>query len=154
MRPFSRGVTAALEARNSARVRQLFRFGVVGALGTAVYYAVLWGLVELLGVRVLVASSIAFLLVCVENYILHYLWTFGSAKAHTFAFPRFSLMTVIGFWINWAVMLIGVSRLAFNYLLVQAAAIALVITWNYTLSSYWIFRDSHNPNSATRDSIG
>ena len=73
---------------------RLLRFGIVGALATAVYYAVLRGLVELLRVAVLVASSIAFLLVCIENYILHYIWAFASRKPHRVALLRFSFLTL------------------------------------------------------------
>ena len=122
--------------------RWLARFCAVGLLGTAVYYPVLWGLVELARIPVLAATSIAFILVCVENYILHYVWTFGSNKAHTTAFPRFLFMSLIGFWINWGVMFLGVEKLALHYLLIQAFAIAAVVAWNFMLSSYWVFHDS------------
>jgi len=122
--------------------RRLARFCAVGLLGTAVYYPGLWALVELARIPVLAATSIAFILVCVENYILHYVWTFGSNKAHTTAFPRFLFMSLIGFWINWGVMFLGVEKLALHYLLIQAFAIAAVVAWNFMLSSYWVFHDS------------
>lgn len=121
---------------------RLARFCAVGLLGTAVYYPVLWALVELVRVQVLAATSIAFLLVCVENYLLHYVWTFDSNKAHTAAFPRFLFMNLVGFWINWGVMFLGVEKLALHYLLIQAFAIAAVVAWNFMLSSYWVFHDS------------
>ena len=94
----------------------------------------------------LAATSIAFLLVCIENYTLHYVWTFGSDKAHTTAFPRFLLMSLIGFCINWVVMFLGVEKLALHYLLIQAFAIAAVVAWNFMLSSYWVFRHAPGHN--------
>lgn len=96
---------------------------------------------------VLIATSIAFLLVCVVNYALHYVWTFASTSAHTVAFPRFLFMNLIGFWINWGIMFAGVEKKgALKYLLVQALAIVAVMAWNLTLSSYWVFRDSRSLN--------
>lgn len=118
------------------------RFCAVGLLGAAVYYPVLWALVELVRFSVLAATSIAFILVCVENYILHRVWTFDSYKPHTTAFPRFLFMSLVGFWINWGVMFLGVEKLALHYLLIQAFAIAAVVAWNFILSLYWVFHDS------------
>ncbi|MCI0626397.1 MAG: GtrA family protein [Acidobacteria bacterium] len=127
------------------------RFGTVGVLGTAVYLAFLWTLVELLRVPVLIATSIAFLLVCIENYLLHYSWTFASSNAHTVAFPRFVFMNVVGFWINWGIMFAGVEKKgALTYLLVQAVAIAAVLAWNLALSSYWVFRDSRSIQESSK----
>lgn len=136
----------AVAAPKHAGNRRLGRFCAVGLLGTAVYYPVLWALVELSGVPVLAATSIAFLLVCLENYILHYVWTFGSTRSHTTAFPRFLFMSLVGFCINWVVMFLGVEKLAQHYLLIQAFAIAAVVAWNFMLSSYWVFHDAPGHN--------
>ena len=154
MKHRSEDFTATRGACAGSTILRVLRFGVVGTLGTAVYYLVLWGLVELLHVAVLPASSSAFVLVCIENYVLHYVWTFASTRSHAAAFPRFSFMTLVGFFINWAIMFVGVSKLGFNYLVVQAAAIAAVIVWNYSLSTYWIFRDSHLQGSTASGSMG
>lgn len=124
---------------SAATVARLTRFAVVGTLGTLVYYAVLWPLVEVASVPVMMSTSIAFLMVVVQNYLLHYRWTFRSAVPHTIAFRRFFLMSLAGFWINWCIMFLGVHRFGFDYLWVQAMAIAVVVTWNFLLSTFWIF---------------
>ncbi len=110
--------------------RRLARFAIVGAAGTITFYAVLWMLVELVHVAVLGATSIAFVIVCIQNYALHYVWTFDSAEAHVVAFPRFLVMNLLGFVLNWAIMYAGVEKMAVNYLLTQALAIIVVVTWN------------------------
>jgi len=122
-------------------VKRLIKFGLVGILATFVYYLVLWGMVEILNIPVLLATSIAFVLVTIENYLLHYNWTFRSSNDHTTAFPRFILMNVVGFNINLFIMFAGVNLWDFNYLLVQAVAIVTVVTWNFVLSHYWIFNE-------------
>ena len=120
---------------------QHFKYASVGLLGAAVFYLALWLLVECFNVSVLVATSAAFILVTLQNYILHYVWTFTSNHAHSVALPRFALMNVAGFCLNWSVMYVGVKLLAGNYLLVQTVAVAGVIAWNFVLSTWWIFRD-------------
>jgi putative flippase GtrA len=121
-------------------IRRFIRFGTVGALATVVYYGLLWTMVEIFAISILVASSAAFIFVTIENYILHYTWTFRSSNAHAEAFPRFLLMNIVGFGINWIVMFAGVQVAGFNYLWVQAFAIAIVVAWNLALSHLWIFR--------------
>ena len=120
-------------------LENLWRYVVVGILGTLVYYLVLWLLVEIVGIRVLIASSIAFILVVLENYVLHYFWTFSSSAHHMKALPKFSLMSVAGFWLNFGIMLVGVEYLGLGYMWVQAVAIALVVAWNFVISIRWIF---------------
>lgn len=126
----------------SRAVSRLSRFGVVGLVGAAVYYVALWIMVEELRLSVLVATSIAFLLVALENYVLHYVWTFKSTNQHAIALPRFLSMNLVGFFINLGIMFAGVEKLAFNYFLVQAVAIILVMCWNFSLSFIWIFRSA------------
>jgi putative flippase GtrA len=125
----------------SLRTYRLLKFATVGLVGTAVYYLLLWALVEVMDYPVLTASSVAFLLVAAENYMLHYVWTFASTNSHTSAFPKFLIMITIGFCLNWGIMYAGVEVLQANYLLVQAVSIAVVIAWNYVLSAFWIFGD-------------
>ncbi len=117
----------------------LWRYIVVGILGTLVYYLVLWLLVEVAGIPVLIASSATFLLVVLENYVLHYFWTFPSSAHHMEALPKFIMMSLAGFWLNLGIMFLGVEYLGFGYLWVQAVAIALVVTWNFVISIRWIF---------------
>lgn len=119
---------------------KLTKYSLVGLLGAAVFYLALWLMVAQFGVPVLYATSSAFVLVTLQNYLLHYVWTFASDHAHHTALPRFVLMNVVGFGLNWSVMYLGVTQLEWNYLLVQTAAVAGVITWNFVVSNWWIFR--------------
>lgn len=120
-------------------VAQVFKFGVVGSFGALTYYSLLLGMVELWNVPVLVATSIAFALVVIETYILHYHWTFRSDAAHSAVAPRFVFMTVTGFFLNFAIMYVGVTLARINYLVVQTLAIGVVVTWNFLVSWFWVF---------------
>jgi len=72
---------------------------------------------------------------------MHYSWTFAVSSPHTTALKRYLVMTGCGFFINVSVMYIGVSVLHANYLLAQTVAMVVIIVWNFTLSSLWVFRD-------------
>lgn len=117
----------------------LARFAVVGGTAAVVYYATLVAFVELVGLPVLLATSLSFVIVTVENYLLHRGWTFRSASAHAVAFPKFVFMTAVGFCLNAGIMFAGVALLALHYLLAQTVSIAAVVTWNVLLCAFWIF---------------
>jgi putative flippase GtrA len=114
------------------------RFALVGLAGAAMYYALLWSMVELGGVPALGASSLAFWVVVTENYLLHRRWTFSSQAPHRQAFPRFALMAGCGAAVNAAVM--GAClKLGWHYLLAQALALAAVVSCNVA-GTWMIFR--------------
>lgn len=117
----------------------LARFALVGLAGSLVYFALLWTMVELLGWPVLQASCCAFLLVVVENYLLHRAWTFHSTAPHGQALPGFLLVSALGFCVNGAVMALGVEWMGLNYLAVQLAAIGAVVVCNF-VGAQRIFR--------------
>ena len=116
----------------------LVRFALVGLSGAAVYYALLWSLVELGGQPALAASSLAFAVVVVENYLLHRHWTFASRAPHRQALPRFVLMALCGGTVNGAVMA-ACLRLGWHYLLAQALALLVVVSCNFA-GTLLIFR--------------
>lgn len=116
----------------------LVRFALVGLSGGVVYFVLLRGLVEVGDMRPLAASSLAFALVVVENYLLHRRWTFASRVPHRQALPRFVLMACCGGTVNGTVMAVFL-RLGWHYLLAQAVALAAVVTCNFVGTSL-IFR--------------
>lgn len=110
------------------------RFVVVGLLGTAFYYAALVAMVEVMRIDVLASSCIAFALVVGSNYALHRSWTFRSPVEHRRALLPFVAMSVAGFGINTGVMAAGLAS-GIHYLLVQALAIVLVVSWNFIFTT-------------------
>ena len=121
--------------------RRLLRFALVGITGSVAYYLLVLLMVEGLHTSVMTGTSIAFVVVVLQNYFLHYAWTFSSTAMHVKALPQFFLMSATGFGINWATMFAGVEWLKFNYLLVQVAAIGAVVAWNVLITHFVIFRE-------------
>jgi len=119
---------------------RMLRFTAVGLATAALYYALLFVAVELLGVSAVVASAGVYVLVIAFNYAAHYRWTFALSSPHTAAIKRFLFMTGCGFFINLSIMYLCVSLLHWNYLFAQAVAMGVIIVWNFVLSSLWVFR--------------
>ena len=111
---------------------------MVGAVATAIQYALLLLLVRGFGVAPTPASSIGFVLSAAVNYLLNYSFTFKSNRPHGPAAAKFGLLAGSGLLINAAVMHFMVSA-GVHYLLAQVCATAVVLFWNFIGNSLWTF---------------
>ena len=120
---------------------KVFRFAVVGLATAALQYTLLYIGVDILLLNATLSSSATFVFIICFNYLMHYNWTFAVPAPHTKALSRYLIMTSCGFLINSFIMYAGTSFCQFNYLLVQTAAIGVIVVWNFSLSSLWVFKD-------------
>lgn len=123
-----------------AVVRQIGRFAVVGAVATAVHYAIMVALVEIGHVPPVVATTIGYGFGIVVSYTLNRRFTFearGTPVAKSFA--KFVVLYGVGAFLNGAIVgaLIAVGA---HYLLAQVAATGLVLIWNFLGARYVVFR--------------
>lgn len=120
--------------------QKLFRFCVVGIATALLQWCLLYVGVELAGTEPTITSSVAFVIVVIFNYLMHYSWTFDETAPHTQTLTRYLFMISCGFLINAAVMYLGVNYSGVNYMLVQVVAFLLVISWNFSVALLWVFR--------------
>ena len=116
------------------------RFGAVGVLTAVLHYGLLYIGVEALRLNATLASSLGFVVAVIFNYLMHYSWTFDEPAPHGRTLRRYLLMISCGFLINATVMYAGVQWAALNYLLTQALALVVVVSWNFVISNVWVFR--------------
>jgi putative flippase GtrA len=121
-------------------VARLIRFCVVGLVTAVVHYGILLLGVEQLAMDATLASSIGFIVAVSFNYLMHYSWTFDQPAPHGRTLLRYGVMIGCGFVINGLVMYVASDMLAILYLISQALAMVAVLTWNYMLANYWVFR--------------
>ncbi len=122
--------------------RQFIRFACVGACGTAVHYALLVVLVEVLGMQPVVATTAGFAAGAGINYVLNRLVTFRSRTSHAAAVPKFMAIALSGAVANALLMWLLSTQLHWHYLLAQLLATGIVLCWNFIGNRYWTFRDA------------
>lgn len=120
-------------------LKQYVMFAGVGAIGTAGHYLVLVLLVELFAVSPVSATTAAFIVGAIINYLLNYRYTFASDKPHLPAMSKFFTIAFIGMIFNGLIMDLGSRQLGLNYLLAQIAATAVVLQWNFFANKLWTF---------------
>ena len=115
-------------------------FCAVGAATAVIHYGILFVGVERFALAATLASSIGFIVAVTFNYFMHYSWTFAEPAPHGRTLLRYFLMIGCGFFINGLVMYMTSELLSIVYLLSQALAMVAVLTWNYLLANYWVFK--------------
>ena len=123
-----------------ANYQKLLRFCVVGIATALLQWSLLYVGVELAGTEPTITSSVAFVIVVIFNYLMHYSWTFDESAPHTQTLARYLFMISCGFLINATVMYAGVNYSGVNYMLVQVVAFLMVISWNFSVALLWVFR--------------
>jgi putative flippase GtrA len=118
---------------------QFSTFVVIGALATAIQYAILIGLTEYLRIRPVWASSCGYAISALLNYYLNYRITFRSAKAHRRALPCFLAISTIGLFLNSTAVWALSERAALPYLVAQVVATVFVLVWNFSANKKWTF---------------
>ncbi|RMG53794.1 MAG: GtrA family protein [Gammaproteobacteria bacterium] len=128
------------EVSFNGHLGRLFRYGMVGASGTALHYAVLIMLVQLFGIDPVWATTAGALCGALLNYHLNYHWTFASRRPHREALSRFMLVAGSGLLLNTGLMALLVDGLGWYYLVAQVLTTALVFFWTYLANAFWSFR--------------
>jgi len=136
-------MTHTLSGSRIRLLRQFLLFAGVGALGTVAHYTTLVALVEWLRCAPVPASAIGALVGMVVNYLLNYRFTFRSAKPHREAATKFFLVGGAGLLWNLLLMWLLAERAGFHYLIAQAGATGLVLLWQFGLSRFWVFAQTH-----------
>jgi putative flippase GtrA len=114
------------------------RFAAVGAVATGIQYVLLVLLVRLAGMGAPLASSLGFLASAGANYLLNYRYTFRSRHPHGPAVLKFAALAAMGLLLNAGVMRV-LTESAWNYLIAQVVATAVVLAWNFLGNSLWTF---------------
>lgn len=116
----------------------LLRFGVVGAVGTAINLLVLELLHGQLGLGFTRSSAVATEVAIVGNYLGNELWTFHHRKLSLRRLVQFNLTMLVG-----AAVQVGSATLLkefMPYLLAQALGIAIGSGLNFAFNFGWTWR--------------
>jgi putative flippase GtrA len=118
---------------------QFLRYAGAGAVGTALHYAVLIGLVQLAHFDAVVASTAGAIAGALVNYALNHRYTFASERPHGHALPRFALVAVAGIALNALVMAAVLAFAGPHYLVAQVIATGTVLGAGYLANRAWTF---------------
>ena len=121
-------------------LRQIFRFGFVGIVATAVHVGVGLGLHEGAGMRPLWANLIAFCCALGVSFLGQTRLTFPDATADGGAFARFAVVAVSGLGLNQSIVWLVTSVFASPYWLALAIILCTVPGITFLLLKFWALK--------------
>ena len=95
-------------------------------------------LAEIVGVELVLATTVGFAIGAAINYLLNYHVLFHSARRHSVAVPRFLTVAVAGALINAAVFA-AVLGVGVHYLAAQVVATLAVLIVTFLANRRWTF---------------
>lgn len=127
---------------------QIGRFGVIGGAASVTHVVVgLWTVTKL-GISPLIANMLAFSLAVVVSYVGNHGWTFERIGRHDRHFPRFLIVSLIGFALNQLIVYGTVNICGLDYILGLAIVVLVIPTLSFLMSRYWAFVDFSPPTSS------
>lgn len=114
------------------------RYALSGAVGTALHYALLIVMVELLSAKAEVGAVTGASVGAIANYALNYHVTFASRASHGRTFPRFAVVALLGVVASGVGVKLA-SDAGFSYLLAQLGCTVFVLLVGFLLNRHWTF---------------
>ena len=131
-------------AHSALELRRFAVFGMVGALNTAICYALFALLFHVCGWHHHLALVADYAFGIVVGYVLHRSSTFADRNYLRQAFGKYSLTLVATFGANLALLDLIVRARLLEPLWAQALAMTLVTAAGFLVQTHWVFRQ-HAP---------
>ena len=117
---------------------RFFKYAAVGAIATAVHYAILVGLVEAGALAPQRAAALGAWVGAQVAYAGNAAFTFQDAGASTGGWLRFQVTAVVGAVLSFALVALGV-RAGLHYLLAQIVATFINLVVTFEINRRWSF---------------
>ncbi len=114
-------------------IKQLFRFGIVGAICFLIDYSILYICTDIFKIYYLISSIISFSISTIFNYILSikFVFTIKEDRNKNKDFINFIVFSVIGLILNQIIMWIGVDVINIYYMITKVISTCIVMCFNY-----------------------
>lgn len=124
-------------------IRQIMKFGVVGAIAFMIDYGVLMSLNQLLHVDAVIAGAISFCASLVFNYLasMRFVFSHRNDLSKQREFIIFVVLSLIGLILNELCLAVGVTLLGDSALmltLTKIFATVVVMVWNFMSRKRWL----------------
>lgn len=120
---------------------QLMRFGIVGVTSASVHFGIVVMLVELAGLKPLLANIAAFLISFQVSYSGHRFWTFrGTTTQHKVALTRLLSLQIVGLAANEGLFYSLMTYFGLPYTVALFIVLTTLPIITFTVSKLWVFR--------------
>jgi len=118
----------------------LFRYAVVGMIGTVVHIGSTMILVEFLMVNPVTASIIGFVLTVLLSFYLNSCWTFGVPASDASRLIKYATVSLLGLLLNTLIMYLTVEVFVLDYRVGLVLLVLIIPVHNFSWNYLWSFR--------------
>ena len=120
---------------------KFLKFGVVGATGLVIDFAITFLLKEKLKVNKYVSNSIGFIVAASSNYFFNRIWTFENTHPNiSIQYFTFIVISLIGLFLSTTIVGLLHERMKLNFYWAKLIAIGVVMSWNFTANLFFTFK--------------
>jgi putative flippase GtrA len=131
-------ITSSGDTQTGNSMRQLVRYGLVGAASNALLYGI-YLLITYFGVEPKRAMTILYIVGALMGFFGHRKWTFTHQGALLGSGARYFIAHSLGYLLNFLLLLIFVDKLGYSHQWVQAIAIFVVAGFLFVVFRYFVF---------------
>lgn len=123
---------------------KVFKFGLVGLLGTAIDFSLTFLLKDILDQNLYVANTIGFFIAASNNFYLNSFWTFGKAKKLSIhLYLTFIGVSAIGLLFHSIIIYVVHQQLHHEFYFSKCLATVIVFLWNFGANYLVTFRKNN-----------
>lgn len=120
-------------------VGRFIKYSFVGCISIGIYFLFVYIFIEKYCWDPVIGSAAAFILMTIVSFLMNVRFTFRSNFTYQKLF-RFLLVSLIGFVLNFTLILLTVHVLSFHYLVGEIITILVIPLVNFSLNYYWTFQ--------------
>ncbi len=140
-----------MTTEGSRSVGQLFRYGVVGVVSNLIAYLIFLSLTHF-GVEVKLSMTLVYLGAATFSFFGNKKWTFAQDGHWLSSGGRYVIAHVMGYLINFILLMIFVDHIGYPHEWVQAAAIFVVAVFLFITFKFIVFAETETTEPGSRGS--
>ena len=125
----------------SLNLVKILKWGCVGLLFMAIGVSLLYFFVDILALKVWVASLLTGEISTLLRYFINCFWVFGLSKISLNDCLKYHIANIAGF-IIWMITANVLTLLGFHYLLAGVFAVAFSVVFSFFTNFFWVWKDS------------
>lgn len=113
--------------------QQIFKFGIVGGIATAIDWIIYYIVVNFLNIPPLIGNILSFSVSVIYNYTASVKWVFhvNEEKSKKRMFVEFMVFSILGLLLTELLLWVGIDILGQDKMLVKIIATAIVMVFNF-----------------------
>ncbi len=127
---------------------QFVKYFIVGISGLAIGMGLLIFFKEVFGLWPVTAAAISGLLGIAYNFLLNKYWSFKDKSMPHRQFARYLILVGFNYGFSIAAMYVFNHLAGWDYRLVNLATVAVMVSWNFFLYKYWVYKQPKSDLSA------